>query len=234
MVYMKNILITGGNRSLGYEAARRLKELGHNLIIGARDAELGHIAAEALGVDWVQLDVTSDESVSAAAQSVADRFGVLDVLINNAGISGKLTAMEEFDGPEVLKVLDTNVVGIVRTTHAFLPMLHKSAHPVIVNVSSGLGSFAVRADRARGEHDVPSLGYSASKAGVNMLTSIYAQFLPEIHINSVDPGYTATDFNGHSGPQTIHEGTDAIVKMATIESNGPSGTFSDRFGQLSW
>ena len=134
----------------------------------------------------------------------------------------------------MLAVLDTNTVGIVRTTHAFLPLLRESAAPVIVNVTSRLGSFTVRADESRVEHSIPSLGYSASKAAVNMLTALYAQFLPEIRINVVDPGYTATDFNGHSGPQTVTEGTDAVVAMASIGSDGPTGTFTDRAGPLGW
>lgn len=104
----------------------------------------------------------------------------------------------------------------------------------IVNVSSGLGSFDVRADESRTEHSIPSLGYSASKAAVNMMTSIYAQFIPEIRINTVDPGYTATDLNANSGPQTVTEGTDAIVAMASIGTDGPTGTFTDRHGRVKW
>jgi NAD(P)-dependent dehydrogenase (short-subunit alcohol dehydrogenase family) len=192
-------LITGANKGLGYETARRLKEQGHRVVIGARDAAKGQQAADELGVDSVQLDVTSDASVAAAAADVEARFGRLDVLINNAGITGPSVAIDEVDGPVLAAVLDTNTVAVARTTHAFLPLLRRSAAPVIVNVSSGLGSFDVRADESRIEHSVPSLAYSASKAAMNMLTSVYAQFLPEIRVNVVDPGYTATDLNGHSG-----------------------------------
>ncbi len=227
-------LITGGNKGLGYETARRLKEQGHRVVIGARDAGKGQEAAEALGVDWVALDVTSDASVTAAATAVEERFGGLDVLINNAGITGAAVGVDQVDGPVLTEVLDTNTVAIARTTHAFLPLLRRSASPVVVNVSSGLGSFDVRADESRIEHSVPSLAYSASKAALNMLTSVYAQFLPELRVNAVDPGYTATDLNGHSGPQTVTEGTDAVVAMATIGSDGPTGTFSDRHGVVAW
>jgi len=227
-------LITGANKGLGYETARRLKEQGHHVVIGARDAEKGRQAAEALGVDWVHLDVTSDASVSAATTEVEERFGGLDVLINNAGITGPDLAVDAVDGPALTAVLDTNTVAVVRTTQAFLPLLRRSASPVIVNVSSGLGSFDVRADESRIEHSVPSLAYSASKAALNMLTSVYAQFLPEIRINVVDPGYTATDLNGHSGPQTVTEGTDAVVAMASVGADGPTGTFTDRHGALAW
>jgi NAD(P)-dependent dehydrogenase (short-subunit alcohol dehydrogenase family) len=227
-------LITGANKGLGYETARRLKEQGHRVVLGARDAGRGRQAAETLGVDWVQLDVTSDASVAAAATELEERFSRLDVLINNAGITGPAVGIDEVDGPVLTAVLDTNTVAVARTTHAFLPLLRRSASPVIVNVSSGLGSFAVRADESRIEHSVPSLAYSASKAALNMLTSVYAQFLPEIRINAVDPGYTATDLNGHSGPQTVTEGTDAVVAMATIGADGPTGTFSDRDGSVAW
>ncbi len=227
-------LITGANKGLGYEAARRLKEQGHRVVLGARDADKGRQAAEDLGVDWVQLDVTSDASVAAAAREVEERLGGLDVLINNAGITGAAVGIDEVDGPVLTEVLDTNTVAVARTTHAFLPLLRRSANPVIVNVSSGLGSFEVRADASRIEHSVPSLAYSASKAAMNMLTSVYAQFLPEIRVNVVDPGYTATDLNGHSGPQTVTEGTDAVVAMATIGADGPTGTFTDRDGSVGW
>jgi len=227
-------LITGANKGLGLETARRLKELGHRVVIGARDADRGRQAAEDLGVEWVQLDVTSDASVAAAAAEVEERFGGLDVLVNNAGITGAAVGVDQVDAAVITEVLGTNTVSAVRTTHAFLPLLRRSPAPVIVNVSSGLGSFAVRADESRIEHSVPSLAYSASKAALNMLTSVYAQFLPEIRVNVVDPGYTATDLNGHSGPQTVTEGTDAVVAMATIGPDGPTGTFTDRDGSVAW
>ena len=231
---MTTTLITGGNKSLGFETARRLKEHGHRVVIGARNAQRGQQAAEELGVEWVEIDVTADASVAAAAEAVRERFGGLDVLVNNAGIPGPLAPVEDITGPDLLRVLDTNTVGIVRTTHAFLPLLRESAAPVVVNVTSGLGSFTVRADESRIEHSLPSLAYSASKAAVNMITSVYAQFLPALRVNTVDPGYTATDFNGHSGPQTVTEGTDAIVAMATIGADGPTGTFTDRHGAVGW
>ena len=231
---MTTTLITGGNKSLGFETARRLRDHGHRVVIGARDPERGRRAAEELGVEWVQLDVSSDESVAAAAAAVRERFGGLDVLVNNAGVSGGMVALEDVDGPLMTEVLATNTVGIVRTTHAFLPLLRESAAPVVVNVTSGLGSFAVRGDTTRVESTLPTLAYSASEAAVNMITTVYAQFLPELRVNVVDPGWTATDFNGHSGPQTVTEGTDAIVAMATIGADGPTGTFTDRHGAVGW
>ena len=230
----RTTLITGGNKGLGHETARRLKEQGHRVVIGARDADKGRQAAEELGVEWVQLDVASDASVAAAATEVAERLGGLDVLINNAGITGPQVAIDEVDGTVLSNVLDTNTIAAARTTHAFLPLLRRSANPVIVNVSSGLGSFAVRADESRIETRSPRSPTPRSKAALNMLTSVYAQFLPEVRINVVDPGYTATDLNGHSGPQSVTEGTDAVVAMATVGPDGPTGTFTDRHGEVSW
>lgn len=230
---MTNTLITGGNKGLGYETARRLKDLGHTVIIGSRDAARGEAAAQALGVASVQLDVTSTDSVRAAAAAVAERFGSLDVLINNAGIIGTRAELPDVTGEDALEVFDTNTFSVVRTVNAFLPLLQQSDAPVVVNVSSGLGSFAVRADESRIEAQIPSLLYSASKAAMNMLTTIYAKYIPGVRMAVIDPGYTATDLNGHSGTQTVTEGTDAVVAAATDSSVG-TGTFTDRSGVVDW
>jgi NAD(P)-dependent dehydrogenase (short-subunit alcohol dehydrogenase family) len=227
---MTKILITGANRGLGYEAARRLRELGHDVWIGARDPSRGRAAAEELGAHFVELDVTDDASVAAATETV----GELDVLINNAGISGGRVPVPEVAPEDVARVFETNVYGLVRVTRAFLPALQRSECPVIVNVSSGMGSFAITSDPERVESTIVGLSYPASKSAVTMLTTQYAKAFPEIRVNAVDPGYTATDFNGHSGPQTVTEGTDAIVAMATIGADGPTGTFTDRHGAVPW
>lgn len=231
---MTTTLITGGNKGLGFESARRLRDLGHRVVIGARDAVRGEAAAQDLGVEWIELDVTSDDSVAAAAATFRERFGTLDVLVNNAGISGGMVGVEQVDGPLVMQVMDVNVAGPARMLHAFLPLLRESDAPVVVNVTSGLGSFAVREDPEQAQYHLPSFVYSSSKAALNMLTRVSAQFLPELRINVVDPGYTATDFNGHAGPQTVTEGTDAIVAAAVIGQDGPTGTFTDRHGVVGW
>ncbi|MFZ7086717.1 SDR family NAD(P)-dependent oxidoreductase [Curtobacterium sp. RRHDQ10] len=231
---MTTTLITGGNKGLGLETARRLRDLGHAVVIGARDPDRGAAAAGSLGVDWIRLDVTSDQSVADAARTLGERYDAIDVLVNNAGISGGMVPLEAVDGPAIAAVLDTNTVGPVRMIHAFLPLLRRSTAPVIVNVASGLGSFAVRSDPDRIESTLPTLSYSASKAALTMLTTIYAQFVPDIAVNVVDPGYTATEFNGNSGPQTVTEGTDAIVALATIGADGPNGEFHDRHGVVGW
>ncbi len=227
---MSKILITGANKGLGHEAARRLIADGHEVWVGARDAALGRAAADELGGRFVQLDVTDDASVAAAAEAVGD----LDVLVNNAGIAGPHVDIDATTGADVLAVMDVNVAGIVRTTNAFLPALRRSAAPVIVNVASGLGSIATTLDTERVESTVLNATYNPSKSAVVMLTTQYARAVPGVRINVVDPGYTATDLNGHSGPQTVQEGTDQIVAMATIGADGPTGTFTDRHGQLPW
>ena len=226
--------ITGANKSLGYETARRLIGLGHTVLVGARDPERGGAAAEALGARFVQIDVTDDASVAAAVADVARHEGHIDVLINNAGIPGTHAPAAEITAEDATVVYDTNVIGIVRVTHAFLPLLKNSAAPVVVNVSSGLGSFGVTHDPERIESRISLPLYTSSKAAVTMLTTQYAKALPEIRINVVDPGYTATDFNNHGGPQTVEEGTDAIVALATIGPDGPTGTFRDRHGVMPW
>jgi NAD(P)-dependent dehydrogenase (short-subunit alcohol dehydrogenase family) len=227
-------LITGANKGLGFEAARRLLGEGHSVYMASRDAKRGRAAAESLGGRFLQLDVTSDESVDAAAADILRRDGRLDVLINNAGISGGRGKPAEVTAGDLEQVYATNVFGLVRVTHAMLPLLLKSEEPVIVNVASGLGSIGVVTDRNRLESNFASIAYGSSKSAVTMLTVQYAKAFPEIRVNVVDPGYTATDLNGNRGHQSVAEGTDAIVKLATISADGPTGTFQDRDGTVAW
>lgn len=177
---------------------------------------------------------TDDASVAAAAADIAAREGAIDVLINNAGVLGPHRPAEELTAADASAVFDVNVVGIVRVTHTFLPLLRKSAHPVIVNVSSGMGSFTATHDSGRIESINLAPLYTSSKAAASMLTTQYAKSWPDVKVNAADPGHTATDFNGHSGPRTVTEGTDAIVELATIGTDGPTGTFRDRHGVLGW
>ncbi|PRY12622.1 SDR family NAD(P)-dependent oxidoreductase [Kineococcus rhizosphaerae] len=231
---MTTTFITGANKSLGYETARRLIEAGHTVIVGARDPQRGQAAADALGARFVRIDVTDDASVRAAADDVAAHEGAIDVLINNAGVPGPHVPADELTAADALAVYDVNVFGIVRVTHAFLPLLRGAENPVVVNVSSGMGSFAATHDPDRVESTFPAPLYTSSKSAVTMLTTQYAKALPDVKFNAADPGYTATDFNGHGGPQTVTEGTDAIVELATIGADGPTGQFRDRHGVVSW
>ncbi|HJS93169.1 MAG TPA: SDR family NAD(P)-dependent oxidoreductase [Solirubrobacteraceae bacterium] len=231
----KTTLITGANKGLGREAARRLLAEGHDVWAGARDKSLGKAAADELGARFVQLDVTDEDSVAAAAETVvAATGGRLDVLINNAGIAGDRKPAGEVTADDMRSVFETNVFGVVRVTRAFLPLLERSDSPVIVNVSSGMGSIAVTTDPQRFESTLIGIAYPASKTAVNMLTTQYAKAFPQIRINAVDPGYTATDLNGHTGTQSVEEGADAIVAMARLDPSGPTGTFVDRNGGVAW
>ena len=230
---MTTTLITGANKGLGRETARRLLADGHDVWITARNPATGKAAAEELGARFVALDVTDDTSVAVAAKRVADQGG-LDVLINNAGIVGPRKAVQELTPDDVREVFETNVIGIVRVTRAFLPLLEHSANPVIVNVSSGMGSLAVTTDPTRLESTLISLSYPPSKTAVNMLTSQYAKAFPEIRINAVDPGYTATDFNDHRGTKPVEQGAEIIVRMAELDRSGPTGAFVDENGIVPW
>ena len=227
-------LITGGNKGLGFETARRLRDRGIRVYIGAREPERGAEAASRLGVEWLQLDVTNEASVLDAAARFAERESRLDILVNNAGIAGSRKPAAELTGEDAETVFATNVVGPVRVMNAFIPWMKTSPNPVIVNVSSGLGSFAVTQNPQRFESQIRMPLYCASKSALTMLTLQYARALPGFRINSADPGYTATDFNGHRGEQTVGEGTDAIIQLAMLPPDGPTGTFVDRHGPVPW
>jgi NAD(P)-dependent dehydrogenase (short-subunit alcohol dehydrogenase family) len=230
---MTTTLITGANKGLGYATAGALIAAGHEVWIGARDAARGMEAADALGARFVALDVTDQPSVDAAARRI-DSEGGLDVLINNAGVSSGFQPIRETTADDLLRVYATNVLGVVRVTHAFLPLLERSDVPVIVNVSSGMGSLAFTTDPDRLESTINSLAYPSSKTAVNMLTTQYAKGLPRFRVNAVDPGYTATDLNQHRGTQTVAEGAEPIIAMAQIGPDGPTGTFAGRDGAVPW
>jgi NAD(P)-dependent dehydrogenase (short-subunit alcohol dehydrogenase family) len=229
-------LVTGANKGLGRETVRRLAALGWDVFLAARDAARGgaavaELAEEGLVVRFVPLDVTSDESVEAAADVVKTEAGRLDVLVNNAGVGappGETTAAA------LREVFEVNVFGPVRVTNAFLPLLRAAEQPRVVMVSSGMGSFTVANDPRWFGLVPPQLGYPASKAALNMITSQYARALEGIQVNAVDPGYTATDLTGHAGFQTVTEGTDAIVRLAGIGPDGPTGGFFNREGTVPW
>ncbi|MFF1764749.1 SDR family NAD(P)-dependent oxidoreductase [Streptomyces sp. NPDC058249] len=235
---MTTTLITGANKGLGFETARRLVEAGHTVYVGSRDPGRGRRAAEQLGARLVVLDVTDDASVAAAAKTV-EADGGLDVLINNAGIEARgegntVVGAGEVTADMMREVFETNVFGVVRVTHAFLPLLQRSAAPVVVNVSSGLASRARVTDPASPAYAYPGVAYPASKATVNMITAQYAKAFPDMRINAVEPGYTATDLNGRTGTQTVEEGAEIIVRMARIGQDGPTGGYFDAAGPLPW
>ncbi|MBO1415606.1 SDR family NAD(P)-dependent oxidoreductase [Streptomyces sp. FH025] len=229
---MTTTLITGANKGLGYETARRLIAAGHTVYVGARNVERGTAAAADLGARFVQLDVTDDASVAAAVATI-EADGGLDVLVNNAGIEvrspeGEIIGAAALTADVMREVFETNVFGLVRVTHAFLPLLERSAAPVVVNVSSGLASLAL-AGKA-----YPGAAYPASKTTVNMLTVQFARAFPQMRINAVEPGYTATDLNRHEGTQTVEQGAEIIVQMAQLSPDGPTGGYFGAEGRIPW
>jgi NAD(P)-dependent dehydrogenase (short-subunit alcohol dehydrogenase family) len=231
-------LVTGANKGIGRETVRRLAEQGWTVWLGARDPERGKQAAaelEASGdVRFLLLDVTDDGSVADAAATVEAESGRLDVLVNNAGIGGRWVGPQDTTPADFLPVLGVNLLGPVRTTHAFLPLLRRSARPRVVMVSSGMGSFGVTTDPERIESTIGGLIYPASKSALNMVTTQYAKALAGFQVNAVDPGYTATDLNGHRGYQTVAEGAEAVVRAASLPEDGPTGAFFDRQGPVPW
>ncbi|SHI21654.1 SDR family NAD(P)-dependent oxidoreductase [Streptomyces sp. 3214.6] len=231
-------LITGANKGLGFETARRLVAAGHIVYVGSRVAERGRRAAERLGARWVRLDVTDDVSVEAAAKTI-EADGGLDVLINNAGIESRgvgnsVIGAAEVTAEHMREVFETNVFGMVRVTHAFLPLLLRSPAPVVVNVGSGLGSLTRVADASTPAYGYPGVAYPASKATVNMITVQFAKAFPAMRINVVEPGFTKTDLNGNTGVQSVEEGAEIIVRMAQVGSDGPTGGYFDAAGPLPW
>ncbi len=238
----KVALVTGANKGIGLEVAKSLAQQGCTVLLGVRDLSRGEEAAEKLAQQGVEvapidLDLNDSGSVRAAAQQIAEQHGRLDILVNNAGIADKA------DGPPssasidaVERILRTNLLGSIAVTQAMLPLLRKSSAGRIVNVSSGLGSLTLAGDPEHFYSGILSIGYCASKAALNMFTVKLARELAgtAIKVNSADPGYTATDLNGHSGYQTIEQGAAETIRLALLPDDGPTGSFSDMAGLVPW
>ncbi|MFC5827021.1 SDR family oxidoreductase [Nonomuraea insulae] len=228
MGVQKRALITGANKGIGFETARLLAEQGVTAIVAARDEDRGRAAAARLGQPYVRLDVTDADSVRGAAAWVEEEFGTLDILVNNAGIIGTRQAQPSATPLDLVRqVYETNVFGVVTVTNAMLPLLRRSPAGRIVNVSSELGSMARVLDRHHpiwGQHD---LAYNSSKAALNMIMITYAKELWDtpIKVNSVDPGWCATDATDHTGFRTAEQGARQIVRLATIGDDGPTAAF---------
>ncbi|MFE2347353.1 SDR family oxidoreductase [Kitasatospora cineracea] len=239
-------LVTGANKGIGYEIAAGLGALGHRVGVGARDAERREAAVRKLreaGIDafGVPLDVTGDRSVAEAAQLVERQAGRLDVLVNNAGISGPPTGQGWEQDPTALDldvvraVVETNVIGVIRVTNAMLPLLRRSASPRIVNLSSTVGSLTLQADPGTDVGPVMA-AYAPTKTFLNAVTVHYArQFAGTgILVNAACPGLVATDFTGFHGSRTAAQGAAAAIRLATLPDDGPTGSFSDDAGVIPW
>jgi NAD(P)-dependent dehydrogenase (short-subunit alcohol dehydrogenase family) len=198
----------------------------------------GKLRAEGLDVRFVSADLNrAAESSVALSKQIGDQFGHLDVLVNNAGIFDREDGPASSVGIEALRrTFETNFFGTVAFTQPLLPLLRAAESARIVNVSSGLGSLAVNSDTNSPYYDVKVLAYNASKAALNMFTVDLAYDLRDtrIKVNSACPGYTATDLNNHSGPQTLEEGAIAIVRLAQLPEDGPTASFIHKDGEYSW
>ncbi|MFI5672564.1 SDR family oxidoreductase [Streptomyces sp. NPDC051704] len=239
----KTALITGANKGIGKETARRLAALGITVLIGARNAERGEAAAAELragGADvrFVPLDVTDETSVQAAAKHIEATFGRLDILVNNAAIAPAPQKPSEASAATFRQVYETNVFGVIAVTHAMLPLLRRSAAARIVNMSSELGSLTHLADPGSPWSAYYSilLPYCTSKSALNAITVLYANELRAegILVNAVSPGYCATDLNRHSGMRTAEEGASVAVDLATAGEDGPTGVFVAEDGPIPW
>ncbi|WP_313535185.1 SDR family oxidoreductase [Sphingomonas sp.] len=238
----RTVLITGANKSIGYETARQLGREGLRIWLGCRDAERGEaaahrLAAEGVDVRMLLLDVTRDPSVRSAVARVEDEDGRLDLLINNAGIPGMqpiLPSAQPLD--DIRTVYETNVFAQIRMTQAFLPLLKEGLDARVVMVSSGLGSLGWLSDPANPHHAVNILGYNSSKTALNAVTLAFAKELAAfgIAVNAADPGYTATDFNGHSGYRTVEQAAAGIAWLATRAPGALTGRFYFEQQEVPW
>lgn len=227
-------LVTGGNRGIGYEVCRQLGGLGMQVILTARDRLRGAQAAEALRgaglqVDFLPLNVTSEAAVAALHDQVSDRYGRLDVLVNNAGVY-----LDE--GVSVLDVpieqfrltMDTNFYGPLYLCRAFVPLMRRTGYGRVVNVSSGYGSMADMGGRVA--------SYRISKLALNALTRIIAAEVrgSDIKVNAVCPGWVRTEMGGRSAPRSVEQGAETIVWLATLPADGPTGGFFQDKQPIPW
>lgn len=234
-------LISGANKGIGYEIARGLGAKTIKVLVGARDEARGlgavaKLTAEGADAHFVQLDVTDLASIECAAQWIEKEFGRLDILINNAGIAEWDTKPSTVDLAKVREVYETNFFGPVALIQAMLPLLKKSRHGRIVNVSSSLGSLTLSSDLDSPFANFLALGYCTSKSALNSMTVQFAKELKEtpIKVNAICPGYCATDINGHSGPRTAAQGAVAAIQYATLGDDGPTGGYFNEEGRVPW
>jgi NAD(P)-dependent dehydrogenase (short-subunit alcohol dehydrogenase family) len=210
-------------------------------LLGVRDENRGQEAAEKLQTEHinahtVQLDVTNQDSIDAAANYIESKFGRLDILVNNAGVAIDNVPPSQLDIEVLRRTYDTNVFGVFAVTKAMLPLLRKSEAGRIVNISSGLGSLAQNSDPNYEYAQVKLLAYNSSKTALNAMTVQFAHELKDtaIKVNCADPGYVATDINNYRGSRTVQQGATAPVRLATLPDDGPTGGFFDENGVVPW
>jgi NAD(P)-dependent dehydrogenase (short-subunit alcohol dehydrogenase family) len=231
---MKIALITGANRSIGLETARQLAKLGYFVYLGCRDLHKGQETEKQLNyegfanIESLKIDISNSASVVTAREGLGQKIDHLDVLINNAGISGGFPQAASSTNLDVIrKVFDTNFFGTIHVTQTFLDMLKKSDAPRIVNVTSGLASLTLQSDMSWPFYNFKTAAYAPSKTALNAYTIALAYELKDtlFKVNAVDPGYTATDFNNYRGTNDIPTAASYIVKYAILDETGPTGKF---------
>ncbi len=235
--------ITGANKGLGFETARQLGRLGITIVVGARDEERGQRAVEALrgegiAAHRVLVDVTRDETIESAVGWIDRELGRLDILVNNAGVQVQRAAPSEVSVENLRRTFEPNFFGAFAVLQAALPLLRRAPAGRIVNVSSNVGSMfrLTDPDWELAERIYLGFAYSASKTALNVLTIAFAKELrgTAVKINSVCPGFTATDFNQHRGTRRPEDSVKLIVRYATLGPDGPSGGFFDEVGRIPW
>ena len=235
-------LVTGANQGVGLQVAKELVANGLTVLVGARNLERGEAAAKKIGPGAIaiQIDVTDQTSISAAAERIGKEFGRLDLLVNNAGISNtnkgnltlqeyaKLTKASNASLDEVRAVWETNVFGVLAVYQAMLPLIRKSSDARIVNVSSGVGSLTTNADPAYPHHAMFGPIYPASKTALNAITlaMMIELELTDIKVNLVSPAFTSTNLNGYAGTESVEDGSREVVRVALLGPDGPTGTFT--------
>ncbi|MDH6704029.1 NAD(P)-dependent dehydrogenase (short-subunit alcohol dehydrogenase family) [Kitasatospora sp. MAA19] len=233
------VLITGANKGIGLATARELAGAGHTVLIGARDHRRGteaaaELTAQGLDARFVHLDVTDTATIAAAAELIDAEYGRLDTLINNAGVArDQQRTPDQLPVEAMRETYETNVFGVVAVTNAMLPLLRRSPAGYVGNVSSGLASFSFLADpdSPLWEH-AALLAYNSSKAALNAVTLVYARVLRDtgIRVNALEPGYCATDLNGHAGHLSAEQGGRTIAGQVTASQDGPTGAFFNPSG----
>ena len=244
-------LLTGANQGIGLQIAKDLLAHGFTVLVGSRNLERGEAAAKEVGPDAraLQLDVTVQASITAAAERICKELGRLDVLVNNAAITNtsklpgmsvqeysKLTRPSNVSLDEMRTVWETNVFGVLAVTQAMLPLLREAPAARIVNVSSGVGSLTRNSDPAYAYRSIFGPVYPASKTALNAITLAMAIELKStgIKVNAACPGYTKTNLNNYTGKRTVEEGAREPVRLALLGPDGPTGTFSNEEGPLPW
>jgi len=234
-------LVTGANKGIGLEIARKLAASGATALVGARDCARGEAAAKALATDqldarFLRIDVTEQSTIDAGAGRIETDFGKLDILVNNAGIGIDNAPPSQLEMDVLRRTYETNVFGVFAVTRTMLPLLRKSDGARIVNISSGLGSLTQNSDPGYRYAAAKLLAYNSSKSALNALTIQFAYELRDtpIKVNAADPGYVATDLNNQMGTRTVEQGARIAVKLATLPADGPTGGFFDEDGVVPW